>query len=258
MTSSRGGGTAELTEQWEQEQVELRSRCEETDRVSFAVTSDGMVGGLERIGGVDISYPKHGARDHAIVSLVVLAYPSLKVLHEVCDSVPIAVPYVAGYLAFREIAAYRHAFARLQSEAPQMMPQVVLVDGNGTLHPRRFGSACHLGVALDVPTIGVAKNYLHIDDLVGFDARELKRTFATQDKESGGAVELVGVSGVCYGMAVAPAGATAVNPIFVSVGHRLSLSTAVAVVRASSVHRVPEPIRIADQHSRALLRKIEL
>ncbi|KAJ1771767.1 hypothetical protein IW140_000865 [Coemansia sp. RSA 1813] len=261
MTSARER-TAELAQQWEQEQTALRNRCEETNRVGFSVAADGAMAGLERVGGVDISYPKHlahGAGDCAIVSLVVLSYPSLEVVYEVSDSVPIDIPYVAGYLAFREIAAYRHAFARLRREAPHMMPQVVLVDGNGTLHPRRFGSACHLGVDLDVPTVGVAKNYLHIDDLVGTDARELKHRFATHSGSDGQSrdVELVGASGVCYGMAVAPAGPTAVNPIFVSVGHRVSLATAAAVVRACSIHRIPEPIRVADQHSRALLRSIE-
>ncbi|KAJ2401312.1 hypothetical protein GGI23_001479 [Coemansia sp. RSA 2559] len=258
--NSNRQGMADLAQQWEREQTELRSQLEEVDRVSFTVADDGSLAGLERVGGVDISYPKHlaqGAGDCAIVSLVILSYPSLETIYEVSDSVPIDVPYVAGYLAFREIAAYRHAFARLRREAPHMMPQVVLVDGNGTLHPRRFGSACHLGVSLDVPAVGVAKNYLHIDDLVGVEARELKRSFAVQNGSRCATVELLGTSGVCYGMAVAPAGPAAVNPIFVSVGHRVSLATAVAVVRACSIHRVPEPIRIADQHSRALLRNID-
>ncbi|KAJ1735626.1 hypothetical protein LPJ72_001779 [Coemansia sp. Benny D160-2] len=257
-----GEGAAELAHRWRMEQMELRSQHEETDRISFTVSeADGTISGLERVGGVDISYPKdlaHEAGGTAVVTLVVLSFPALEVLYEVTESVPIDTPYVAGFLAFREIAAYRQAFARLLSARPQLAPQIVLVDGNGTLHPQRFGSACHLGVALDIATVGVAKNYLHIDDLAGIDARGLKRLFAapSDDGRCSRDVKLVGTSGVCYGMAVAPAGSDAVNPVFVSVGHRVSLQTAVAVVRACSIHRIPEPIRIADQRSRALLRSI--
>ncbi|KAI9501055.1 hypothetical protein GGI25_005621 [Coemansia spiralis] len=246
--------TKELAQKWALEQAELRKRRVEADRLDFA-TDEGFVG-LERVGGVDISYPRYSSSDgdRAVAALTVLAYPSLSVLYEVCEEVPIDVPYIAGFLAFREMAAYRQVFGRLQRERPQLMPQVVLVDGNGTLHPRRFGSACQLGVELDVPTIGVAKNYLHIDDLAGIDARGLKRAFCAQNVC---AQELVGTSGTSYGMAVAPGGGTATNPIFVSSGHCVSLRTAVKLVRACSLHRVPEPIRVADLQSRALVRRME-
>ncbi|KAJ2411522.1 hypothetical protein GGF41_006336, partial [Coemansia sp. RSA 2531] len=112
-----------------------------------------------------------------------------------------------------------------------------------------------LGVELDIPTIGVAKNFLHIDGLSA-DARSLKQMFQQADPPL--EIEL-STADTVYGMAVAPGGGAsgATNPIFVSTGHRVSLRTAVDIVRKCSRHRVPEPIRVADQRSRARAREIE-
>ncbi|KAJ2365677.1 hypothetical protein H4S01_003113 [Coemansia sp. RSA 2610] len=236
---------ADVTREWARQQAELRERLCETDDPGFALSE------LRRVGGVDISYPRDHP-DEAVVALTILSFPALKPLHQLTFAVHITEPYVAGFLAFREIAAYTQAFSRLQAAHPELMPQALLVDGNGTLHPRGFGSACHLGVVLDLPTIGVAKNFLHIDDLAGNDARALKARF----REGAQEVELRGESGRVYGVAVRPPGA-AVNPVFVSVGHRFALRTAVEVVRRCSVFRVPEPIRVADLLSREQARLIE-
>ncbi|KAJ2004618.1 hypothetical protein GGI04_002451 [Coemansia thaxteri] len=264
-----GSVGSELVREWEEQQAEMSGRLEELDRLDFVLPRkvgeqdrlDSVVPGsshpavrpvLERIGGVDISYPRNSP-ERAVVALVVLAYPSLEILYDECAEIDITVPYKAGFLAFREMEAYRSAFARLHRSRPELWPQVVLVDGNGTLHPRRFGSACHLGVALGMPTIGVAKNFLHIDG-VPADARALKHHF----QQPGAPTEvLLRSADAVYGMAVAPAGGDATNPVFVSSGHRVSLRTAVDIVRLCSRHRVPEPIRVADQRSRALAREIE-
>ncbi|PIA17651.1 hypothetical protein COEREDRAFT_71486 [Coemansia reversa NRRL 1564] len=245
-----------LVHKWERRQKELRAQCEDADRLDFEYRADnGAFVGLERVGGIDISYPRgnSGNQDLAVVALVVLSFPRLEVLYEQCVEITIDVPYVAGFLAFREAAAYKQVFSELFRSQPELMPQVVLVDGNGMLHPRRFGSACHVGVELDIPTVGVAKNFLHIDDMAGRDARSIKHEFRCGVSE----MELVGRSGTCYGMAVAPQGQAAVNPVFVSSGHRVSLQTAVGLVRSCSLHRVPEPIRVADQRSRVGARMIE-
>ncbi|KAJ1866769.1 hypothetical protein H4R99_004296 [Coemansia sp. RSA 1722] len=235
---------------WARLQTELAARRVADDQVDFSTTAP--FDGLRLVGGVDISYPR-GVSDTAVVALTVLAFPSLHVLYAHSEPVAITAPYVAGFLAFREAAAYHAAFDRLRRTQPELWPQVVLVDGNGTLHPRRFGSACHVGVGLDVPTVGVAKNLLHIDG-AGVDARGLKRLFA-QDAQL---VEVpIAADGEVLGMAVAPAGGCATNPVFVSPGHRVSMRTAVDLVRRCSVHRVPEPIRVADQQSREIARQME-
>ncbi|KAI8321216.1 endonuclease V [Martensiomyces pterosporus] len=244
----------ETISEWESRQEELRARLETHDRLDFEWRERGAAKGfvgLARVGGIDISYPR-GCTGRAVAALAILEYPSMKILYEISELVPIAAPYVAGYLAFREMEAYQAVFGRLMAEKPELLPQVVLVDGNGTLHPRRFGSACHVGVELGIPTVGVAKNFIHIDDL-HTDARALKERFKADSQLA--EVELSGDAGI-YGMAIAPKG-HATNPIFVSSGHRVSLGTAVKLVRACSLHRVPEPIRIADLSSRVISRRME-
>ncbi|KAJ2576691.1 hypothetical protein GGH19_001972 [Coemansia sp. RSA 1807] len=242
----------DLAHEWTQLQSQLLTQVIEHDDLSFSYDPHtNEFSGLHIVGGVDISYPRTNP-DHAIVALSILSFPSLSLLHQTTFQVCINVPYIAGFLAFREIHAYKQAFASLQAERPDLMPQILLVDGNGTLHPRRFGSACHLGIELNMPTIGVAKSLLHFDDLSHVGAKELKGVFREGARE----VELKGQSGSVYGRAVRPPG-LASNPVFVSSGHRVSLDTAVRVVRACSKVRVPEPIRVADQQSRKIAQTIE-
>ncbi|KAJ1647324.1 hypothetical protein J3B02_002308 [Coemansia erecta] len=242
----------DITESWSRLQVELSARRIAEDRVDFSTSAP--FAGLRLVGGVDISYPRGDeGSDTAVVALTVLAFPSLDVLYAHSEAVAITAPYIPGFLAFRESAAYRAAFDRLRRSHPELWPQVVMVDGNGTLHPRRFGSACHVGVEMDVPTIGVAKNLLHIKG-TDADAKQLKRLFA-EDPELQEAP--ISAGSEIYGVAVAPAGESAKNPIFVSPGHRVSMRTAVELARCCSVHRVPEPIRVADLRSREVARQME-
>uniref|UniRef100_A0A8D0L900 Endonuclease V n=1 Tax=Sphenodon punctatus TaxID=8508 RepID=A0A8D0L900_SPHPU len=79
--------------------------------------------------------------------------------------VTVSAPYVAGFLAFREVPFLVEAAQRLQAQEPELTPQVLLVDGNGVLHHRGFGIACHLGVLTGLPCVGVAKNLLQVDGL---------------------------------------------------------------------------------------------
>ncbi|KAJ1858724.1 hypothetical protein LPJ73_001876 [Coemansia sp. RSA 2703] len=239
---------SQVTQLWDAQQKELLTRRVCSDLVDFD-TSTAEFPGLRLVGGVDISYPRTTA-DTAVVALTILSFPALHTLYTHVQRTQITQPYVAGYLAFREMPAYQQAFAHLRETHPELWPQVVLVDGNGTLHPRAFGSACHLGVLEDVPTVGVAKNLLHLEG-VGLDAAGVKRAFAGDPGLSQLAVGELG-------MAVAPpAECKARNPVFVSPGHRVSQETAVWLVRRCSVYRVPEPIRVADQRSREVVREIE-
>ncbi|XP_052543559.1 endonuclease V isoform X2 [Tympanuchus pallidicinctus] len=148
---------------WEREQAGLRAAVvpEDTERWQ---REPGWAG-LRRVGGVDLSYGRENDGS-ACVSLVVLSYPGLEVLYEDCRMVAVNAPYVAGFLAFREVPFMVEAVQRLQQEQPELRPQVLLVDGNGLLHQRGFGVACHLGVLTDLPCVGVAKNLLHVDGLV--------------------------------------------------------------------------------------------
>ncbi|ELR15421.1 endonuclease V protein [Acanthamoeba castellanii str. Neff] len=131
------------------------------------------------------------------------------------------------------------------------MLMVVFVDGNGVLHPRGFGLASHLGVLIGIPTIGVGKTFFHVD---GLDMREVKAQAAAACHKGGDWIPLIGQSGVEWGAAFRSTDGSS-NPIYVSVGHRISLASAVLLTQASCLHRVPEPIRQADLRSREFLRK---
>ncbi|NXU20987.1 ENDOV Endonuclease, partial [Pardalotus punctatus] len=218
------------------EQGRLKASVVEQDTEEWQ--KDPHFSGLERVGGVDLSYIK-GDDSRACASLVVLSYPALEVLYQDCRMVTVSAPYVAGFLAFREVPFLVEAVQRLQQEEPQLQPQVLLVDGNGLLHPRGFGTACHLGVLTDLPCIGVAKNLLQVDGLV---RDELHREQVRSLQRSGETFPLTGTSGKVLGMVLRSYNNSS-KPLYVSVGHRVSLDTAVRLVKACCRFRVPEPIR---------------
>lgn len=161
---------------------------------------------------------------HAAVC--VFAFPGLELLASATATRPVEFPYVPGLLAFRELPALRQAYARLAEE-----PDLLLVDGHGLAHPRRFGIACHLGVELDRPAIGCGKSLL-----VGAHAEPASR------RGSGTALVHRGERiGRCLRTR------EGVRPVYVSIGHRCDLERAVAIVLACARrYRLPEPIRAAD------------
>ena len=126
-----------------------------------------------------------------------------------------------------------------------------MLDGNGVLHPRSFGIACHLGVLADIPTIGVAKNLLVVD---GLDAKSVKEQTIKEQRETDPSIQqqqytkLVGESGKIWGGAIVKPNQC--KPIYVSIGHRIGLDTAVTIVKRCQLSRIPEPIRQADLRSR--------
>ncbi|NXH11876.1 ENDOV Endonuclease, partial [Bucco capensis] len=218
------------------EQAQLKASLVEEDTEEWQKASD--FAGLERVGGVDLSYAK-GDDTNACASLVVLSYPALEVLYADCRMVAVNAPYVAGFLAFREVPFLVEAVQRLQQEEPKLKPQVLLVDGNGLLHPRGFGVACHLGVLTDLPCIGVAKNLLYVDGLV---RDELHREQIRSLQKGGDSFPLTGSSGRVLGM-VLRGHDKSCRPLYVSVGHRVCLETATRLVSSCCRSRIPEPIR---------------
>ncbi|KAL5660948.1 hypothetical protein ACJX0J_028073, partial [Zea mays] len=112
---------------------------------------------LKYIGGTDISFLKEDPST-ACAAVVVLNADTLEVVHEEFNVVRLQVPYIPGFLAFREAPVLLGLLEKVKINAPHFCPQLLMVDGNGLLHPRGFGLACHLGVLADIPTIGVGKN----------------------------------------------------------------------------------------------------
>ena len=175
--------------------------------------------------GADLSMEKGSDRAHA--GIVVLEVESLRTVEEVTGDVALRFPYVPGLLSFRELPAVVEAWARLERR-----PDVLLFDGVGYAHPRRFGLACHGGVLLDVPSIGCAKSIL-----VGRHGPLADERGATAPLVDKG--EVVGV---------ALRTRAGVSPVYVSIGHRMDLDTAVDIVlRLTTRYREPETTRRAHQ-----------
>ena len=177
----------------------------------------------EFVAGVDVSPPD--AEGWVRGAVVVLRWPDLSLAEVRVGRAKPPVPYVPGYLAFREVPAVSDALAQLET-----VPDVILVDGQGMAHPRRFGLACHLGLTADVPTIGCAKS-------------RLLGRFEDLGDERGSAAQLVD-KGEVIGAVVRTR--TSVSPVYVSVGHRVSLEAAITfVLTCCGRYRLPEPTRLA-------------
>ena len=200
--------------------------------------------GIRRIGGVDISFVKDSDSD-ACACLVVVDSDSLEVIHADCRRVKLTAPYVPGYLAFREVEFLLRLIDDLRSSAPHLLPDAILTDGNGILHPMRFGLACHLG----------GKALHHVDGLT----KDAFRSASEGLRSRGDHALLRGASGAVWGALLRtsePAdGTSAFKPVVVSVGHGICLDSAVELVRRCTRHRIPEPVRQADLRSRAWLRE---
>lgn len=202
---------------------------------------------LKYVGGVDLSFSKNDS-SVACATLVVLDLTTLQVVHEVSSIIKLDIPYVAGFLAFREAPALLELLQTTKKSALSYYPQVLMVDGNGLLHPRGFGLACHLGVSMNLPTIGVGKNLHHVDGLT------LSKVTSMFENSSKDVLTLIGDSGTTLGAAMRSSEGS-LKPIFVSIGHCISLLTAVEIVRLCCRYRIPEPVRQADIRSKVCLRK---
>ena len=198
-------------EEARQFQNELRSQVIQADRF----------GTISTVAGVDIGFKK----DIALASVVVLRFPELQVVDSVVTESPVRFPYIPGLLSFREIPPLLTAFTALQTE-----PDLVIVDGQGIAHPRRFGLASHLGLILDKPTIGCAKS-------------RLWGRYEEPDSEQGAYTYLID-KGEVIGAAVRTR--ANVRVVYVSIGHRISLDSArVWVLACCQGYRLPETTRYA-------------
>ncbi|MCX8146850.1 MAG: endonuclease V [Candidatus Woesearchaeota archaeon] len=168
---------------------------------------------IKYIGGCDQSYS-----GNKIISCVVVMDEKMKIVDKAFAEKECNFPYIPGFLSYRESPAVVEAFNKLK-----IKPDILMVDGNGILHPRRFGMASHLGIILDIPTIGITKSLLIgkvIDGKIEVD-KEI-RGMEVKTREFS-------------------------NPLYVSPGHRISLKTAVEIVKKSIIfpHKLPEPLHLA-------------
>nr|XP_039247941.1 ADP-ribose glycohydrolase MACROD2-like [Styela clava] len=234
----------------------FRSMEMESGQVITKDTESWAIGGgnyseLKRVGGLDISY--HITRNNiACVTLVVLSFPDLEVIYEDTTEEYIDVPYISGYLAYREAQYFKGKLEKVAKT--DFMPQIVIVDGNGLLHWRRYGSAVKFGIDCNIPSIGLAKNLLVMPEL-GIERDDDHSAKIKEMESKGSAFNIATKNGEILGKALRTSDESR-KPVYVSIGHRCTLDTAVNVVLACCKHRLPEPIRQADQLSRkSLMRK---
>lgn len=206
---------------------------------------------LRYIGGVDVSFVK-GNTSLACGALVILDAYTFQLVYEDYNIAQLDIPYVPGFLAFREAPILLGLLDKIKRGSHPCYPQLLMVDGNGLLHPRGFGSACHLGVLADLPTIGIGKNLHHVDGLTQSGVRQHLEARENCEKDL---IPLIGKSGQVWGIALRSTTSSS-KPIYISVGHRISLDSSVKVVRLCCKFRLPEPVRLADIRSRAFLQKL--
>lgn len=244
-------------------QEELKRKLIVEDTEPWAVADDdGDLPTCRYVAGLDVSYEKDGS-SRCCAALVIFDTLDWKVLHTDVIFGQVSTDYAAGFLAFREIDFLMELVDRLKATKDIPSPSVWLVDGNGIMHPRGLGLASHFGVLIDQPTVGVSKNPYFFDDhendsgLVDRVAykQQLTRTLIKRGDRlpvfagPEGASPVVGVALKVHD--------NVQNPLYVSIGHRVSLETAIAVVlRCCRKFKNPEPVRQADMISREELRKL--
>jgi deoxyribonuclease V len=176
---------------------------------------------VSRVAGLDASFHQ----GMVIGAAVVLDLADLQPVAQAVVEMSVPFPYVPGLLSFRETPVLLKAIEQLS-----ILPQVFIVDGHGYAHPRRFGIACHLGVLMDLPAIGLAKSIL-----VGKSEPLDGRVGSLAELRDGDEI---------VGMTVRTRSGS--KPVYVSVGHRIDLPSAVAMIlRCSKGYRLPEPARLA-------------
>ncbi|NML37322.1 deoxyribonuclease V [Chitinophaga sp. G-6-1-13] len=197
------------------------------------ITTDVLPHPIRTIAGTDVEYDK--STNLIAGSVVVLDYNTLSVLAVASHCMEVTFPYIPGLFSFREMPPLLEAYRQLEVE-----PDLIICDGQGLAHQRRFGLACHFGVTLNKPVIGCGKTrlcgqYQNLDE-----ARGSVAPLIAEDDQA-----LIGH---------ALRTRDGINPVFVSVGHKISLDTATDIVlKMATQYRLPETTRLADHYARLAL-----
>ncbi|MEC5321083.1 deoxyribonuclease V [Brenneria populi subsp. brevivirga] len=202
-----------------------RLRAEQLARAAEVIRHDDLPFTQPKfIAGADVGFEQDGAVTRAAIAL--LRYPSLELAEYKIARISTTMPYIPGFLSFRECPGLMAAWALLEQK-----PDLLFVDGHGISHPRRLGVASHFGLMVDVPTIGVAKSRLcghfeHLSDAVGS-----RQPLLDKDEQIGWVWR----------------SKARCNPLFVATGHRVGADSALLwVQRCMRGYRLPEPTRWAD------------
>ncbi len=243
------------------------------------IVAKDQFGKIRTVAGIDVGFEKQGTVTRAAV--VVLDFPGLTPREQAIARLPTRFPYVPGFLSFREAPAVLAAMKKIH-----VRPDLILCDGQGLAHPRRFGLACHLGLLLDIPSIGVAKSRLigthgEVPDTKGawvplldhpsspsvpagvrghhahpLDGADVHRTSATAPSRLPQGEKGASRGALCAHPEIIGAvlrTRAGVKPLYVSIGYRISLVTAIDyVLRCTTRYRLPETTRHAHRLASAV------
>jgi deoxyribonuclease V len=207
----------------------------QTELSQKIIMEDRLPSNLRYVAGADVEYDKE--TDLIAGAIVIIDYRTVRPIEIASHVMQSTFPYVPGLFSFREMPPLLEAYRKLKQ-----LPELIICDAHGIAHPRRFGLASHLGVELDIPSIGCAKtrlygNYKEPNEMQGSSSalldeitkEEIGKVLRTQKK---------------------------INPVFVSVGHKISLATACNIVlHMTTTFRLPETTRLADQYAAEALQK---
>ena len=199
------------------------------DRIITADTFDRNA--LKTAAGVDLAYWQQDGAEYAVCCIVVIDMDTHAVIEKQHCIGQIDVPYMPGFLAFRELPLVMKTAQLLTNQ-----PDLYLFDGNGYLHPRHMGIATQASFSLDRPTVGIAKTYFRADG----------QTEYTEPEDAAGSFTDIVIGGKVYGRALRTH--AGVKPVFVSIGNRISLDTACAIAMELTEREshIPLPTRLAD------------
>ena len=201
------------------------------NELSQKVVQTADPGPIYTIAGADIAICVKEKK--LVCGMILFSYPELEEIERVWTVSDEVFPYVPGLLGFREAPCIISTFGKLRERC-----DMIMVDGHGLAHPRGFGLACHVGVLLDIPAIGVAKKCLY-------------GTFAEPGLNKGERTLMRGRDGEIIGAALRTR--DGVKPVFISVGNRTDLNTAIMIaLECSQGLRIPEPTRLADKYVASL------
>ena len=206
--------------------MDIRKLEEEQIKLAKKVIVKDDFEKTERIAGVDQAF----ANGNVISGIVVCSYKDLNLIEKKYAVVKAKFPYISGFLSYRESPAIIEAFNQLENK-----PDILIVDGNGILHPRRIGMASHVGILLDIPTIGVAKRLI---------AGEVREGTVYIEKEARG-----------YELATREHS----KPLYVSPGYKVSLKTSLEIVKKciKFPHKLPEPLYLAHRYANKIKENLE-
>ena len=206
--------------------VDIEKLKEEQLKLAKKVVLKDSFDEISLIAGADQAFHN----DNVISAIVICDYRTMEVKEKVFAIVKAKIPYISGFMAYREGPAISEAYAKLQNK-----PDVMLIKGNGILHPRKCGMASHIGILLDQAAIGVAKQLL---------LGEVKNNKVYVDKEI--RAELIVTR-------------EHAKPIYVSPGHKIILKTSVEIVKncIKFPHKLPEPLHLAHRYANEIKEKIE-